>query len=331
MQATQDAVDFTPPRPKANLRAMGLAIFAHLLLLAALTWGVSWKSNSTPAVEAEIWSSITQQAAPRAQEEPVKPVEPTPQPKPEPTPAPPPPRVEPKVEPPPVPKVNDADIALERDKKRKEIEKQKELEEQRQELAKQKEQERLKKVAEDKKRQDQKRAQEEEDRREKAEADAKRKKAEADAKRKADAAQEQKDKAQADAKAKDQAQARQAEALRQENLKRMQGLAGASGGANATGTALKSSGPSGSYGGKVAAKVKPNIVFPDDIAGNPAAEVEVRAAPDGTITGKRLTKSSGSKAWDDAVLRAIDKTETLPRDVDGRVPSIIIITFTPKD
>lgn len=331
MQATQDAVDFTPPRPKANLRAMGLAIFAHLLLLAALTWGVSWKSNSTPAVEAEIWSSITQQAAPRAQEEPVKPVEPTPQPKPEPTPAPPPPRVEPKVEPPPVPKVNDADIALERDKKRKEIEKQKELEEQRQELAKQKEQDRQKKIAEDKKRQDQKRAQEEEDRREKAEADAKRKKAEADAKRKADAAQEQKDKAQADAKAKDQAQARQAEALRQENLKRMQGLAGASGGANATGTALKSSGPSGSYGGKVAAKVKPNIVFPDDIAGNPAAEVEVRAAPDGTITGKRLTKSSGSKAWDDAVLRAIDKTETLPRDVDGRVPSIIIITFTPKD
>jgi colicin import membrane protein len=331
MQATQDAIDFTPPRPKANLRALALAIFAHLLLLAALTWGVHWKSTDTPAVEAEIWSSVTQQAAPRAQEEPIKQVEPPPQPKPDPTPTPPPPRVEPKVEPPPVPKVNDADIALERDKKRKEIEKQKELEEQRQELAKQKEQERLKKLADDKKRQDQKRAQEEEDRREKAEDDAKRKKAEADAKRKADAAQEQKDKAQADAKAKDQAQARQAEALRQENLKRMQGLAGASGGANATGTALKSSGPSGSYGGKVAAKVRPNIVFPDDIAGNPSAEVEVRAAPDGTITGKRLTKSSGSKAWDDAVLRALDKTETLPRDVDGRVPSIIVITFTPKD
>ncbi|MFZ4285266.1 cell envelope integrity protein TolA [Variovorax sp. HJSM1_2] len=330
MQATQDAVDFTPPRPKANLRALGLAIFAHLLLLAALTWGVHWKSNDTPAVEAEIWSSVTQQAAPRAVEEPVKPVEPPPQPQPEPTP-PPPPRVEPKVEPPPAPKVNDADIALERDKKRKEIEKQKELEEQRQELAKQKEQERLKKIAADKKREEQKRKEEEEDRKEKAEADAKRKKAEADAKRKAEAAQEQKDKAQADAKAKEQAQARQAEALRQENLKRMQGLAGASGGANATGTALKSSGPSSSYGGRVAAKVKPNIVFPDDIAGNPAAEVEVRAAPDGTITGKRLTKSSGSKAWDDAVLRAIDKTETLPRDTDGRVPPIIIITFTPKD
>ena len=37
------------------------------------------------------------------------------------------------------------------------------------------------------------------------------------------------------------------------------------------------------------------------------------------------------EAWDDAVLRAIDKTEVLPRDVDGRVPSSMTIDFRPYD
>ncbi|MEO5772384.1 MAG: energy transducer TonB, partial [Burkholderiaceae bacterium] len=58
-------------------------------------------------------------------------------------------------------------------------------------------------------------------------------------------------------------------------------------------------------------------------------EVEVRAAPDGTIIGRRLVKPSGDKAWDDAVLRAIDRTEILPRDTDGRVPASMTIGFTP--
>jgi colicin import membrane protein len=72
-------------------------------------------------------------------------------------------------------------------------------------------------------------------------------------------------------------------------------------------------------------------VYPDAISGNPRAEVEVRLSPDGTIVGKRLVQSSGNKAWDDAVLRALDKTETLPRDVDGRVPPSLTIGFRPQD
>ena len=36
-------------------------------------------------------------------------------------------------------------------------------------------------------------------------------------------------------------------------------------------------------------------------------------------------------AWDEAVLRAITKTEMLPRDTDGRVPSPLVISFRPKD
>ena len=59
--------------------------------------------------------------------------------------------------------------------------------------------------------------------------------------------------------------------------------------------------------------------------------VEVRCAPDGTIVGKKLIKSSGNAAWDNAVLKAIDKTEVLPRDTDGRVHSPLVISFRPKD
>jgi colicin import membrane protein len=59
--------------------------------------------------------------------------------------------------------------------------------------------------------------------------------------------------------------------------------------------------------------------------------VEVRASPDGTIVARKLIQSSGVKAWDEAVLRAIDKTEVLPRDTDGRVPSPLEISFRPKD
>ncbi|MFM2036918.1 MAG: putative tolA protein, partial [Pseudomonadota bacterium] len=67
------------------------------------------------------------------------------------------------------------------------------------------------------------------------------------------------------------------------------------------------------------------------IPGNPAAEVQIRVAPNGLIVGRRLTKSSGSAAWDEAVLRAIDKTEMLPRDVDGSVVPDFPMTLRPRD
>ena len=126
-------------------------------------------------------------------------------------------------------------------------------------------------------------------------------------------------------------QARQLEAARADQLRRIQGMAGASGDATATGSAQRSAGPSAGYAGRIKARVRPNIVFGDQVAGNPTAEVEVRAAPDGTIIGRRLVKSSGISSWDDAVLRAIDKTAVLPRDVDGRVPSTLLLVFQPGE
>jgi colicin import membrane protein len=81
----------------------------------------------------------------------------------------------------------------------------------------------------------------------------------------------------------------------------------------------------------VAARIKPNVVLADPVSGNPRAEVEVRADADGKIVSRRLVKSSGNPTWDQAVLRAIDRTGTLPRDTDGRVPSPLIIGLRPQD
>jgi colicin import membrane protein len=59
--------------------------------------------------------------------------------------------------------------------------------------------------------------------------------------------------------------------------------------------------------------------------------VEVRLAPDGTIVSRTADASSGSPTWDETVLRAIDKTEVLPRDIDGRVPPSMSIDFRPRE
>jgi colicin import membrane protein len=125
-------------------------------------------------------------------------------------------------------------------------------------------------------------------------------------------------------------EARQA-AIREANLRRMMSQAGTSDDPAATGTATRTSGPSASYAGRIKARIKPNIVLTGNVAGNPLATVEVRLAPDGTIVGRKLVKSSGSPTWDDTVLRAIDKTEVLPRDIDGRVPSSMTIDFRPQE
>ena len=120
-------------------------------------------------------------------------------------------------------------------------------------------------------------------------------------------------------------------ALREANLTRMMGQAGATGDAQSTGTAAQSAGPSAGYAGRLKARVKPNLLYADNPSGNPMAEVEVRLSPDGRILSQKLIKSSGLKEWDDAVQRAIDRTEVLPRDVDGRVPPVIVIAFRPHD
>ena len=332
--APSDRFEFAPPPTSGVGRALVLAVLAHAVLLAALTWGVSWKSELLPvAAEAELWSALPQEAAPKLQELP-------PEPTPEPPAAPPQPVVKAPAPPPPSPPAEvqptlpDPAIALAQEKRRLQKEKQQALEKlEKEKLAKLK-QEKLKqeKLNRDKaqreadklqaKRQQEKEAQEAKDAKEKKAADEKKL---ADNKKKLDQAAQRKQAEQAAAENKN------LEAQRQANLQRMAGLAGATGASNATGTAQRSSGPSASYAGRIRASIKPNIILLDDIAGNPVAEVEVRTSPDGTIVNRKLLKSSGEKSWDDAVLKAIDKTATLPKDVDGRVPPVLVISFRPKD
>jgi len=117
--------------------------------------------------------------------------------------------------------------------------------------------------------------------------------------------------------------------IHDENVKRMMGQIDAP--ANATGTAAHDSGPSPSYAGRIIARLRPKLVLTDSIPGNPAVEVEIRCAPDGTIIGRKITKSSTSKAWDDAVLRAIDAAGKLPTDTNGKALDTIPIIWRPQD
>ena len=306
MSAVIDRLEFAPPPQPGRVRAFALALIAHLLLMLALTWGINWNRESDNlTAEAELWSSVPRQAAPPEVQ--------TPPPPPPPPPEPPAQQVAP---PPPPPAPSQADIALEREKLKKE-----------QALRKQEELERQQKLEARKKREELEREKKLEARKKQEEL-----KKEQLAEKKAAEEKKKKDEQVKAAKAKQQQleQEKKLAALREDNMRRMQGLAGATGGADAKGTVLRSAGPSDSYAGRVQARVRPNIVFTDDISGNPKAEVDVRLAPDGTITSRRLLKSSGVRSWDEAVLRALDKTETLPRDVDGRVPSQLTIEFKPK-
>ena len=154
-------------------------------------------------------------------------------------------------------------------------------------------------------------------------------------KKKKDEAQKKADvaaKAKEDAK-KAAAEEKRAAALRNENLKRMQGMAGASGDENAKGTAVKSSGPSASYAGRISKIIRDNITFPpDQLSTNPETRVLVTTNSDGLILTRRIIQSSGVKAWDDAVIRALEKTVRLPKDENGRMPDDgFNIAFRPKD
>lgn len=295
------------------------------------------------------------------------PPEPAPAPAPKPAPepvvkAPPPPPPKPAVD-----EQRDAEIALAQQKKREEEQRKlaEAREQQRKELAekrrleqqklaeeKRREEQARKELAEKKKAEEARRkevaeqkAAEEARRKElaekKAAEEAKRKealaKAEADRKAKEEAAR----KAEAERVAKAQAAEKAAEtARRQEALRRMAALAGSDGGSAAAGSGSgkgraggddeRDAGPSGNYAARIRAAVRPNIVFTDDVSGNPVAEVEVRTGPTGTIISRRVVKSSGVKSWDDAVLRALDRTEKLPSD-NGRYWNPMLITFRLRD
>ena len=283
------ARDALLPRADARL-GLGalLALLAHGGLVGALALGLNWRLPQPDVLaSAELWAAVPQVAAPA--------------PTPAPTPAPPPPERRPEPAPPkpvppkPVEADRDAEIALEKAAKRKK-EQQAARETAEREKRAQEKALLLKKAAEDKRLVDEKIAQRQ-------------------------AALEDQRKQAKEAALQDANTAKQ----REENLKRMLGQAGATGAANATGNAARDAAPSAAYAGRIKARIKPNIVLTQEVVGNPIAEVEVRCAPDGSIVGRRIVKTSGNPVWDDTVLRAIDRTAKLPLDNGQILPTMILV------
>ena len=126
-----------------------------------------------------------------------------------------------------------------------------------------------------------------------------------------------------------------AEKARADQLARLRAAAGAEGGSGGTvGSGVGGGGnaPPG-WTDKVIKKVKPLIVFnPESISGNPAAVILVNLAPDGAILSTSIQSSSGNAGWDRAVLLALSRAESLPKDDNGKIPQREVkLTFKPKD
>ena len=126
-----------------------------------------------------------------------------------------------------------------------------------------------------------------------------------------------------------------AEKVRADQLARLRAAAGAEGGSGSTtGSGVGGGGnaPPG-WTDKVVKKVKPLIVFnPESISGNPATVVKVDLAPDGAILSTSILSSSGNAGWDRAVLLALTRAESLPKDDNGKIPQREVkLTFKPKD
>ena len=312
------------PAEPGRGRALALAALVHFLLLVFLWFGVSWQSDTPTEVEAEIWSPVAREAAPPPPPPVAKPIQEPPKPVAAVTPpTPPAPVVQPE---PAQQKLAEPDIALEKEKKRKqEKEDAERLKKER--LAEKKaleEEQKRKKIADAEEKQNEKKKQAELEKIKRAE----------DKKQKEEAAAEEKKKLAEEQQRKQEeaAASEQRARKRREEIQRLNQMAGDGG----AGDAEKSQGPRGdnSYARKVAGLIKSHTILPqNDIAGNPAVEFLIELQPDGGLRSEpKMTKSSGIAAFDQAVKRAIEKSTPFPPDPStGKVPASINITHRLKD
>jgi len=117
----------------------------------------------------------------------------------------------------------------------------------------------------------------------------------------------------------------EADKRREANIASLRGMAakdGGTGGSVGSGVGGGGNAPPG-WSDKVIKKVRANITFnADSFKGNKQTVIQVRLAPDGAILSRTMTSSSGDNAWDQAVLSAIDATQSLPKDDDGKLPTL---------
>ena len=70
------------------------------------------------------------------------------------------------------------------------------------------------------------------------------------------------------------------------------------------------------YTGKIVSKIRRNIVMPPDVTDDARVEFSVTLLPGGTVLSAKMSKSSGNAAYDNAVERAILKSQPLPLPSD---------------
>jgi len=91
----------------------------------------------------------------------------------------------------------------------------------------------------------------------------------------------------------------------------------------------------GQYRDLISAKVRGNTRVPDNLTGNPEVRCLVRLLPTGEVQSVRVTQSSGNAAYDQAVVRAIEKSSPLPlpADRDARAAFVPELSFVhrPKE
>ncbi|WNC89257.1 cell envelope integrity protein TolA [Paraburkholderia sp. FT54] len=327
-----------PPRERGTGRAFAFALVMHALLGFFLYHGIQWQNSTPEGAEAELWTEVPDTSIPR--------------------PVPPPPA--PVVAPPPPVRDEQADIALQEKKRQQQqaareaqlAEQQRQQKLQAQQEADAKRQQQLaadqaaqlaaQKAAAAKQKQQQQQqadklkqqqlAEQQKQQQLKEQQQEQQKQAEADAQKKADAQKAAKAKAQADAAA----QAKKVDAERRARLAQMQGLAtGGAGsttsdglGKNGTGSGSGGTATSPGYSDKVRRAVRPNISWGGETSGLETV-VSVRCSPTGTLLGATISRSSGNAAWDDAALRAVQRTDPMPQDINGKTPTSFLITLRP--
>ncbi|MES2236197.1 MAG: TonB C-terminal domain-containing protein [Pseudomonadota bacterium] len=86
------------------------------------------------------------------------------------------------------------------------------------------------------------------------------------------------------------------------------------------------------YLSRIRGKIRGNIVLPPDVKGNPEAVFDVTQLPSGEIVTARLRHSSGNTALDEAIERAILKSNPLPKPGKSDLFSRTLeLSFRPLD
>lgn len=286
-------------RPGSSLLAGALALGVHAVFVLLLVFGMSWQTQHPAPVMVDLWEALP--PAPPAAARPSKPPAPAPVKAPEPVKAAPAPQ--PVADEPPPPKA--PDIALEKKKA---------------------EAERLQKtqamqLAE-----------------EKARADAARAQAEAAKKVQEKQLAEQKKREllrQMEEEDLTRRMADEAAASEARQVKLAEAQARLAEAAAASKRQAEVASVVGQYRDQISAKVRGNTRLPDNLTGNPQVRCLVRLLPTGEVQSVRVTQSSGNAAYDDAVVRAIEKSSPLPlpSERDARAAFVPELTFVhrPKE